>query len=313
MSRGSPGSYLRKSFRKTCCNCFIDHFCSIPTKMLSFTQLTELAEMLTNRRDAWTRREVSSCRGDLVSLLIDPEAPDIDAVHAAAMLIACAWPGSQLEAVDAIRRFWNLSAVRDQHDRPRSDLRFGPQVTAMINLVADSRRSDDRDILANVQSVTIRRDITLAAINYLGFTRFFGDLDSAARDNARLATLTVIAPSVIKRLGQFVARSRVEAACRGITIDVAGAYQALGDEPATSRGARIRVTDQPNTMVARAVHHRKAPLRTSLRTQKLARSRCVEHTASRIHISDDFREVEARPTTLKPLRNPRTMLSDSNF
>lgn len=206
--------------------------------MPSFTQLTELAEMLTNRRDAWTRARYLRAAGMLGRSSVDPEAPDVDAVHAAAMLIACAWPGSQLEAVDATRRFWNLSAVRDQHDRPRSDLRFGPQVTAMINLVADSRRCDDRDILANVQSVTIRRDITLAAINYLGFTRFFGDLDSAARDNARLATLTVIAPPVIKRLGQFVARSRMEAACRGITIDVAGAYQALGDEPASSRGSQ---------------------------------------------------------------------------
>ena len=129
--------YLGKIFRETCCNCFIDHFCSIPTKMPSFTQLTELAEMLTNRRDAWTRAKYLRAAGILRRSSINPEAPDVDAVHAAAMLIACAWPGSQLEAVDATRRFWNLSAVRDQHDRPRSDLRFGPQVTAMISLVAE--------------------------------------------------------------------------------------------------------------------------------------------------------------------------------
>jgi hypothetical protein len=90
-----------------------------------------------------------------------------------------AWPGTQTDAVDATRRLWHANAACHAHDPIQRGLRFAPELTRLIDAAAGVRR-DERDILANVQSVTIRRDITRAAINYMGLTRFFGDLQSAS-------------------------------------------------------------------------------------------------------------------------------------
>jgi hypothetical protein len=155
--------------------------------MPSYTRLIEAIEKFTNRKDAWTRAKYLRAAGLLGRSSIDQEAPDVDAVHAAALLIACAWPGTQTAAVNATRRLWHANAACHAHDPIQRGLRFAPELTRLIDAAAGVRR-DEQDILANVQNVTIRRDITRAAINYVGVTRFFGDLQSASHIAGRRQT-----------------------------------------------------------------------------------------------------------------------------
>lgn len=212
--------------------------------MPSFAALFELVGgIASSRRDALNRGRYVRKAGIIGVSSKDPDAPDVDAVHAAAALISVMWPGTQLDVAERTRALWHLpwTAVQRHQETATGTLkqaparvppitrpsRFGPEIVGLIGIEAESPGT----IAERVRLVTVWRDHLLAAISERKLTNYFGEPTGPREDEARLQTQTTAPAAVLRELGAFVRRSRQEAAKRGITIDVIGAYRALGDEP----------------------------------------------------------------------------------
>lgn len=175
----------------------------------------------------------------------DPEAPQIEVVHAAALVLATMGYQVQSRATSTARELWNLpsTSITPQHINQQGlstrgkeipfsdDLTFGQRVAAFIEQAASTRIENTRSSDAPFEYLIVWRDRRLSAgIQYNDRLVMYGNSieTSLGRRKPVISNQSMIPLFGVRRLGELVMQSRAEAARRGTTIPVRDAYEALG-------------------------------------------------------------------------------------
>jgi hypothetical protein len=160
--------------------------------------------------------------------------PQVEAVHAAVLVIACMAHEHQLHAVQALRDMWNLphyvadptELLAAQNDSPPWASTFGQAVTAIIDAYARGSAIEQD----NLSEIRIRQGFASAEVIQAGRYQFYREPDPRLRSRPRadhFRTVAEIPFLGLSWLGELVATSRSQAAKLGLEIETASTLRAL--------------------------------------------------------------------------------------
>jgi len=185
----------------------------------------------------------------------DPNAPQVEEVHAVSMLLAVLANGLQVNAASDTRKLWALKPVGLQAvgvDLVGNEVRSPPEVYAGAGLTFGQRLAmaigartpnmlmstpfppESSPTDQDVESVTVWQGRAWASISRTGFDEYFGDeADFTSYGIGRLpadaiATMTSAPAGALRRIARLVEQSRLEAIRRRVKIPTEKTWKALG-------------------------------------------------------------------------------------